>query len=560
MKMRYDAFISYSHAADGRLAPSLQSALHKLAKPWYKIRALTVFRDETDLSVSPGTWPSIEKALSEAKHFVLLASPGAARSKWVRREVAFWLKERSIETISIVLTDGNLIWDDETGRMDSELTTAIPPELVAAYREEPLYGDLRFARTEADLSLQNTEFKRRVVPIAAKLHGKTPAELVSDEVREHRRTLRIRNSAITALVVLSILAVSGAFVATRQAAEAERQRRSAVAAREVSERERLRAQSGELRALIQRIDVMIGRFDPDAEAPRIKQLRTERAKLESSLNEVARAHQQKLAATIGFRGDLGFLLRWEGHAGELRLKGVSVQIDPATDLATANPETIRDRYAFILTPDELEAVLSLVGLRGAAVKTAWKANPILQRIRLAPTDVARLVPEVAAPVWQKLVSRFPSLGADATPGNVQTALLSLAFNLGAGNRVWETLSEPILRSDWAAAADVVASIARQGPHTRYPGLERRRDEEAALLRAAQKTDAGLSPGGENNRSSLFRVLNSASIGTRPKKHTPVAKLAGTGQELCPCGCPPYICIFGSLNYPQVTYTLRMRSS
>lgn len=30
----YDAFISYSHALDGRLAPALQSALHRFTKPW----------------------------------------------------------------------------------------------------------------------------------------------------------------------------------------------------------------------------------------------------------------------------------------------------------------------------------------------------------------------------------------------------------------------------------------------------------------------------------------------------------------------------------------------
>ena len=35
-----DAFISYSHAADGKLAPALQSALQRFAKSWYRRRAL----------------------------------------------------------------------------------------------------------------------------------------------------------------------------------------------------------------------------------------------------------------------------------------------------------------------------------------------------------------------------------------------------------------------------------------------------------------------------------------------------------------------------------------
>ena len=33
--MAYKAFISYSHAADNRLAPMLQSALQRFAKPFY---------------------------------------------------------------------------------------------------------------------------------------------------------------------------------------------------------------------------------------------------------------------------------------------------------------------------------------------------------------------------------------------------------------------------------------------------------------------------------------------------------------------------------------------
>ena len=50
--MKYKAFMSYSHAADGELAPSLQSALQVFLKPFYRRRAIRVFRDETNLSAS----------------------------------------------------------------------------------------------------------------------------------------------------------------------------------------------------------------------------------------------------------------------------------------------------------------------------------------------------------------------------------------------------------------------------------------------------------------------------------------------------------------------------
>ena len=38
--MFYKAFISYSHAADDKLAPALQSALQRFTEPWYRIRAV----------------------------------------------------------------------------------------------------------------------------------------------------------------------------------------------------------------------------------------------------------------------------------------------------------------------------------------------------------------------------------------------------------------------------------------------------------------------------------------------------------------------------------------
>jgi hypothetical protein len=40
--VNYKAFISYSHSADDKLAPALQSALHRFAKPFYRLRAIRV--------------------------------------------------------------------------------------------------------------------------------------------------------------------------------------------------------------------------------------------------------------------------------------------------------------------------------------------------------------------------------------------------------------------------------------------------------------------------------------------------------------------------------------
>jgi hypothetical protein len=104
----YHGFISYSHAADGKLAPALQKGLQQFAKPWYRTRALHIFRDEAALSADPGLWSAVRAALDSSQYFILLASPQAARSPWVTREVSDWREHKQPERILIGLTDGEL--------------------------------------------------------------------------------------------------------------------------------------------------------------------------------------------------------------------------------------------------------------------------------------------------------------------------------------------------------------------------------------------------------------------------------------------------------------------
>src|SRR5690348_13495278 len=112
ISFKYKAFISYSHAADNRLAPALQNALHRFAKPFYRLRALRVFRDNTTLQLTDKLWPEIKNALIESEYFVLMASPDAAESIWVQREITEWLDlhDGSTENLLIVLTDGRIEW------------------------------------------------------------------------------------------------------------------------------------------------------------------------------------------------------------------------------------------------------------------------------------------------------------------------------------------------------------------------------------------------------------------------------------------------------------------
>jgi WD40 repeat protein len=224
----YNAFISYSHAADGKLAPALQSSLHRFAKPWFRLRALRLFRDKTSLSATPSLWPLIQNALDQSAFFILLASPEAAASSWVDREIRHWLTMRSSKQILIVLTDGELRWDDANGAFNANACTALPAALASAFHEEPLWVDLRWARQSDHLSLSHAGFRDAVAELAAPLHGRPKDEIAGEDVRQHRRTRRVAWSAVIALFLLAVGMAGAAWMAIRQRDEAEQRGRIAL--------------------------------------------------------------------------------------------------------------------------------------------------------------------------------------------------------------------------------------------------------------------------------------------------------------------------------------------
>lgn len=242
--MKYNAFLSYSHAADDALAPSLQSALHRFARPWNRLRALRVFRDKTSLAASPELWPAIIDALGQSGHFLLLASPAAAASRWVQREIDWWLQHRPPQQLLILLTGGELVWDNEAGDFDWQRTTALPASLRGHFATEPLWVDLRWARSGERLTLRHAAFRLAVLDIAAPLHGRSKDELDGDDVRQLARTRRLAAGAVTALVLLTLASVGAAVFALRQRDEALRQGSSALAGRLAAQADLLRERGG----------------------------------------------------------------------------------------------------------------------------------------------------------------------------------------------------------------------------------------------------------------------------------------------------------------------------
>lgn len=212
--MEYDAFISYSHERDRVSAQRLRRGIQQLGRQERR-GGVRIFLDESGLSASPALWSSIAKALDSSRFLILLASPEAAQSAWVDRELRHWLVTRSADTVLQVLTGGDLVWDHSRGDFDTEHSNAIPPALLGSYREEPRYVDLKWAGIN-DSRNSDPRFRLAAAQVAAPLLDMAPERLADDDVRAQRRTKRRRGLTIATVAVLVVaVAVAGLWAADR---------------------------------------------------------------------------------------------------------------------------------------------------------------------------------------------------------------------------------------------------------------------------------------------------------------------------------------------------------
>jgi tetratricopeptide (TPR) repeat protein len=216
----YDAFLSYSHAKDKPIAAALQSVIQKLGKPWYRRRALRVFRDDTSLSATPSLWPSIEAALGESRYLILLSAPESAASPWVGKEIEYWLSHKSTDTLLIGVTSGALDWEGKTGDFRWEPSPPLPAALKGRFPAEPKWVDLTAYRDGADP--KDSRFIELGADFAAAIHGMPKDDLLSQEVRQQRRALTLAMTAVGLLLVLAAGAITAGIIAKVQAERAER--------------------------------------------------------------------------------------------------------------------------------------------------------------------------------------------------------------------------------------------------------------------------------------------------------------------------------------------------
>lgn len=125
----------------------------------------------------------------------------------------------------ILLTGGDLVWDE--GDFDWNRTTALPQNLSRQFKHEPLFVDLRWAKSATNLTLKHAQFHEKILDIAAPLHGKAKDELDGEDVR-HRRTVRgIFMVVFAVMVCFAIVAAWEWYVAAEQRDAAVRESRIA---------------------------------------------------------------------------------------------------------------------------------------------------------------------------------------------------------------------------------------------------------------------------------------------------------------------------------------------
>lgn len=180
----------------------------------------------------------------------------------------------------------------------------------------------------------------------------------------------------------------------------------------------------------------------------------------------------------GFRGDLAWLHAREGHKGRPYWPaGASgVTLDPGLDLHHAEWSLVERVLAPHLTAGQLARLKSVRRLAGIEAKEAAK---MLSDIRISRELAAGLLPQVADPYWRALLKRFPSLLGG--PPEAHTALLSLAYNRGAGNKKLSVLRPWIAALDWAEVGREIRRMQQDHP---LQNIRERRRLEGDLILAA----------------------------------------------------------------------------
>ncbi len=204
----YNAFISYRHAEkDIQVAKAVQHDLEHFHIP-AKIRKETgtkrinrIFLDKDELGAASDLSSEISFALEHADHLIVICSTATRESRWVPREIEYFLRNHTRRQITTVLVDGEpedvipdiLKYEDRTFVNENGMSYTVRVPL------EPLSCDYRLPRRQA----KKTELPR----LASKL-----LSCSYDELMNRRRAYKIRRLTAIFAVIMALAIGFGAYL------------------------------------------------------------------------------------------------------------------------------------------------------------------------------------------------------------------------------------------------------------------------------------------------------------------------------------------------------------
>jgi tetratricopeptide (TPR) repeat protein len=221
----YDAFLSYSWAADKEIAPVIQSVIHRFLCPWYKVRARAVFRDLSSLPAGSSLERELFSRLDRSANLLVLANPEAANSRGMELEAQHWFSRNVSGEVLIIVT----AWQGPRPPTWTDIRdTLLPPTLRRHFASvEPLWIPLYHRRAEILADPHGERVRGQVIEDLKQIFlcfypGATWEELRGEERSQKRRAMGLMGgaAALFLLAALMILAELVNVVKARNEADA----------------------------------------------------------------------------------------------------------------------------------------------------------------------------------------------------------------------------------------------------------------------------------------------------------------------------------------------------
>ena len=210
VQFKYRAFLSYSHA-DAAVARRVHTRLEGLRIDKDLVGRATsagpvpqtlrpIFRDRDDFDAGSSLAASTVAALDDAAAFILIASPEAARSKFVNEELRFFKWRHPDRPLIPLIVRG------KPGDPDQE---CFPATLRFAVSADGTVTDQPADILAADLRDDGDGFERALAKVVARLIGLTPDEVYRRAERQRRRLARWR--AAVGILIAGLAVCGGLF-------------------------------------------------------------------------------------------------------------------------------------------------------------------------------------------------------------------------------------------------------------------------------------------------------------------------------------------------------------